>query len=87
MNASHLSAMPMGAYPMAIARISSREMSMFGGRIATGSLMGETCPQHVVVPIVLGARRPPIASAQHALGWPVGSPQRHAEHALLPRSL
>lgn len=43
MNASHLSFMSIGEYPVAIACISSRERSMFGGGIATGSRMGETC--------------------------------------------
>ena len=44
MNASHLSSQT-GRCPKVILRISLCDRSMIGGGIATGCLMGETCPQ------------------------------------------
>ena len=64
MNASHLSFMSIGAYPMAIARISSREMTMLGSRPLFLRVKG------LVLPATAGARRiQAIRNGQTLASW------------------
>ena len=81
MNASHLSFMSMGEYPVAIACMSSRETTMPGGGIATGVLMGETLWPHGPCPSSSTQGNPHPCLPMTSSGGPSGPHSAKANRA------